>query len=79
MYRSMFLLPRLLVKPKCNPGVFFLQRIVEILDPSPFQDGLIEEPYVSKKKKTKKVRRYEIIFHENLKSFFALVKKNGWI
>ncbi|XP_020601086.1 zinc finger CCHC domain-containing protein 7-like isoform X2 [Orbicella faveolata] len=30
------------------------ERIVEILDPSPSHDGLIEEPYVFKKKKAKK-------------------------
>ena len=67
----MFLLSVLLVELKCKLWkltlhVFFLQRFVEILDPSPSQDGLIEEAYVSKKKKTKKVRRwYEIILHED--------------
>lgn len=39
-------------KRKKNPGRY--ERIVEILDPSPSYDGLIEEAYVFKKKKAKK-------------------------
>lgn len=50
--------------------MFFLQRIVEILDPSPSHDGLIEEPYVFKKKKAKKVRiSHETIKDEDIKLF----------
>lgn len=53
------------------------ERIVEILDPTPSNDGLVEEPYVFKKKKAKKRGKQHWQGRDRSDNNFHYVNLNG--